>query len=184
MIQQQALTRSELPALEMIFSTFHELKHKDFLYDSKMQEFPFLVQELIEFLENSIFLSNQRRILDLDYINSIFLLRQKQIKYLENIYNFENPEKVRQFLLSNLDLVQVLLEAPEHIFSVLGRVPMFLELHHDPEENWDELFIIIKFPGSAKEIIELEEKLFEIWFDKIIEKVGNRLNFSIEPDEF
>jgi hypothetical protein len=58
---------------------------------------------------------------------------------------------------------------------------IYLELYSDPEEEWDELFIVIKSPYSAEEAIELEKKLFDEWFVNIIDKVNNRLNFTEEP---
>lgn len=113
--------------------------------------------------------------------SSIFLLVQKQIESLKNIYIFQNPEEIIQFLLSNKDLIEILLEAHKYIFKIFGKVPIYLELHQDPEEDWDELFVVISSMETAEQIIELEERLFKTWFDKIIKKVGNRLNFSIEP---
>ena len=113
--------------------------------------------------------------------SSVYLLPLNQIDYLENIYTFENPKEVKKFLLSNTDLIEILLEAHEHIFRIFGRVPICLELHHDPEEDWDELFIVIKSSYKPEKAIELEERLFNEWFIRISNKVAGRLNFTEEP---
>jgi len=113
--------------------------------------------------------------------SSVYLLPLNQIDYLENIYIFENPKEVKRFLLSNTDLIEILLEAHEHIFRIFGHVPICLELHHDPEEDWNELFIVIKSSYKPEKAIELEERLFNEWFIRISNKVAGRLNFTEEP---
>ena len=99
---------------------------------------------------------------------------------LEKQYIFTEPEKIRTFLIFNSDLIPFLEEAPKYIYKIFGQCPIYLEIHHDPEENWDELFIIIKTSYTPEKSIELEKKLFDEWFVKIIHKVGNRLNFIAE----
>jgi len=113
--------------------------------------------------------------------NSVYRFPQDLIDYIENIYIFKNPEEIKMFLMSNDDLIQILLDAREHIQRVFGQVPIYLELHHDPEEEWDELFIVIKTNYSPEKAVEFENKLFEEWFIEIISKVSGRLNFTEEP---
>jgi len=97
-------------------------------------------------------------------------------------YVFVDKEKIIDFLFANSDLIPILLEAPKYIYEIFGQnVPIYLELYSDPEEEWDELFIVIKSPYSAKKAIELEKKLFDEWFVNIVNKVNNRLNFTEEP---
>jgi len=114
---------------------------------------------------------------------SVYLFPYKLVEELEEIYIFVNPQKVRTFLLSesNKDLMPILKEAPEYIYRVFGRVPVYLELHHDPDELWDELFITIKTSLPAEEAIKRQKELFDIWFSNIICMVGNRLNYMEEP---
>jgi len=103
------------------------------------------------------------------------------INSLFDKYNINNPEEIKEFLLSNRDLIEILISGYEHIRRIFGDVPLYLELHSDPEENWDELFIVIKSYYPAEKAIELENKLFEEWFADVIDKVGTRLNFIEEP---
>jgi len=112
---------------------------------------------------------------------SIYLFPYKIIDVLEKIYIYENPQQIKTFLISNTDLIPILKEAPVYIYKIFGKFPIYLEIHHDPEEGWDELFIIIKTSYTPEKAIELEKKLFDEWFVKIIHKVGNKLNFMEEP---
>lgn len=103
------------------------------------------------------------------------------IEKLENLYIFNNPKEVKSFLLTNDYLIEILLEAPKYIYRTFGKFPIYLELHHDPEEDWDELFIVIKTNYTPEKAVELEEKLFEEWFEKVLGKVNGKLNFTEEP---
>lgn len=113
--------------------------------------------------------------------SSVYITIQEKIGYLQDIYVFKNPTEIIRFLLSNPDLIDILISAPEHILSVFGTAPIYLELHHDYEADWDELFIVIKTNLPPEKAVELEDELFEGWFDKILNKVNTRLNFIEEP---
>jgi hypothetical protein len=103
------------------------------------------------------------------------------LEEIEEVYEFSNKERVKAFILQNSDLIKILKEAPAHIYKIFGKVKLVLELHSDLEENWDELFIIIKSSYPPEKAYELEKKLFEEWFADIIKIVGNKLNFTEEP---
>ncbi len=113
--------------------------------------------------------------------SSVYLLPQVLIDNLEEKYIFINPEEIKAFLLSNIDLIDILIDAPEHIRRIFGEVPIYLKLTHDPEENWDELFIVIKTSYSPEKAVEFENKLFDEWFINVIDKVNTRLSFTEEP---
>jgi len=114
--------------------------------------------------------------------NSYYLFPIKVVEELKKDYIFVEPERILKFLLANRDLLLILEEAPEYIYRIFGpSVLNYLELHSDPEEGWDELFIVIKSPYTAEKAVALERELFDEWFINIIDKVGNRLNFTEEP---
>lgn len=115
--------------------------------------------------------------------NSYFLSTIRRIKNLDFFYNFEDYENVYKFLLDNKDLITVLESSIEEIRNIFGNSQVFLEIDNDPEEEFEELFIVIKSNFDANKVIELKEKFFYNWFVKIIDKVGNRLNFTVEPYE-
>ena len=113
--------------------------------------------------------------------NSLTFWLQKLIRELDNIYIFDNLKEVNKFLLTNDYLIEILYEAPYYIYRIFGEIPIHLELHHDPEEGWDELFIIIKSTYTAEEVIKLENKLAEEWFLDRMKDTKGKLNITEEP---
>ena len=139
----------------------------------------FLKQNNYLYSINPITLINQN---EFKIESSIIIKSLKDIEQLEELYIFENPPDVRRFLWKYKFLIEILFEAQKKIIEIFGNdITLYLELHHDPEEEWNELFIVIKTNYSPEEAIELENKLFEEWFIKISEKVKGRLNFTEEP---
>jgi len=105
----------------------------------------------------------------------------KQGTNIKSLYSLRNEEAIVEFLSQNRDLMEYLLDAPAKIREIFGDdVKLELELHTDPEENWDELFIVIVTSVSPKEVIEMERQLFKEWFGKIVDKIGGRLNYTSE----
>jgi|GEM_PF-900841 len=112
---------------------------------------------------------------------SVTFERQRLIRKLEGQYTFDNPKEIEYFLLTNDYLIEILFDATIHIYRIFGQVPIHLELHHDPEEGWDELFIVIKSTYSAEEAIRLENRLAEEWFLDRIKDTRGKLNIIEEP---
>lgn len=113
--------------------------------------------------------------------SSIFLLVQKQIESLKDIYIFQNPEEIIQFLLSNKDLIEILLEAHKYIFKIFGEVPIYLELHHDPEEYFKCIFIIIKTNLPVEVALDLLDRFDEEYWLYIEDTISNILEVTISP---
>jgi len=110
------------------------------------------------------------------------LERSDILDEFKEIYEFSNIEEIRNFILQNSYLIDILKEAPQHIYRTFGRaVKIELELHHDFEEAWDELFIVIKSPYSAEKAVELERKFFEEWFVHKMDDTKGKLDFTEEP---
>ena len=103
------------------------------------------------------------------------------ISELEKFYFLRNPNEITQFLFENDFLIETLVEAPQHINRIFGEIPLLLELHKDPEENWDELFIVIKSFFSPEEALKKENRLIDEWFFDKIEKTRGKLNITEEP---
>lgn len=105
-----------------------------------------------------------------------------RIHQLEKEYPFVNKEEIENYLIQHSSLLPVLQEAKEQILSVFGEnIKISLELHHDPEEGWDELFLVIRSPYSAEEALQLEKRLAEEWFLDRMESIQGRLNITEEP---
>ena len=100
---------------------------------------------------------------------------------LKGAYEFSNIEEIRNFIMQNNYLINILNEAPENIYRIFDRrIKLILELRSDPEEEWDELFIVIKSPYTAEKTVALGKKLFYEWFIHIMNKVNDKLNFIEE----
>ena len=100
---------------------------------------------------------------------------------LTAIYEIPDPDKVEQFIAQNPDLNSILEDAPIYIDKIFGEDNnKVLEIHSDPEAEWDELFLIIQTPYSPQENIILEKKLFDSWFVNISRQVKNKFNFIAE----
>ncbi|MEK7702400.1 MAG: hypothetical protein AAB317_00365 [Nitrospirota bacterium] len=112
---------------------------------------------------------------------STVLELQRLIMELKCDYIFDNPMAVNRFLVENDYLLAILFEAPGYIQDIFGPVPIHLELHRDPEEDWEELFIVIKSPYSAAEAVRRERQLAQAWFLKRMKDTRGNLNFTEEP---
>jgi hypothetical protein len=89
---------------------------------------------------------------------------------------------IRKFLEENGHLYPILEEAPDKIVSVFGTdAKISLELHRGPEEDWEELFIIIKSHYATDEAVRLEKKLAEEWFLLKLQSTKGKLNITEEP---
>ena len=112
------------------------------------------------------------------------LKKEKVFGELEGMYEIPTGrrEEIGKFLEKHEHLFPILKEAEEQIASIFGEnVKLCLELRHDPEEGWNELFIVIKSGCSAEEAIELESKLAEEWFLDKMKDTKGRLNITEEP---
>ncbi len=114
--------------------------------------------------------------------SSIFFSIQKHIDLLENYYIIDNYDEILMFLLTNDFLINILLEATQPIRKVFGEsIKIHLNLHSDPEENYDELFIVIKNRFNPNKALKCMDELDLIWFDKIDNNTQGKLNIIEEP---
>ncbi len=103
---------------------------------------------------------------------------------LDGMYEIpsDHKKKIVEFLKKHKYLYPILKEAKPQIVSVFGEnVRIGLELHHDPEEGWDELFIVIKSSYSPEEAIGRENRLAEEWFLNRMKATRGKLNIVEEP---
>lgn len=89
-------------------------------------------------------------------------------------YRIEREAEAISFVGKYPFLLNILKEAPGQIYRVFGEgITLYLELHCDPEEGWDELFIVIKSPYSTIEAVRRGDQLAEEWFlDRMVETEG------------
>jgi hypothetical protein len=91
-------------------------------------------------------------------------------------------EKIVTYLLGHQYLIPILREAKNQIKRFFGDVLVILELEEDPEEDWKELFGIIKVQIPMGKALQLQEKFYEEWFSPISRKFKSfpDLNFHVE----
>jgi ADP-ribosylglycohydrolase len=103
---------------------------------------------------------------------------------IEDIYEIPTVRRkeIERFLAKHKHLFPILKEAEQQIAAIFGEnLRLCLELHHDPEEGWDELFIVIKSEYSAEEAIRLQNRLAEEWFLDRMKDTKGKLNIVEEP---
>ncbi len=109
--------------------------------------------------------------------------RQEEFARLPQFYKVLNEDKVISFLKDNPFLFPILVEAPREIYRIFPKedIKLELELHHDPEEDFDELFVVIKSPYTPQKARELMDELGEKWFLSIMYQTKNKLCITEEP---
>jgi len=107
---------------------------------------------------------------------------ESQIASIEGIYNFVDREDIISFLKANKFLIKILKEAHKNIKFIFGAsVHLYLKLCADPEEDFEELFVVIKSTHNSEEALHLLNKLDESWFLKIVDSTQGKLNIMVEP---
>jgi len=86
------------------------------------------------------------------------------------------------FLKENEFLIEILKEAYKTIETIFGAsVTLYLKLCADPEEDFEELFIVIKSTHNSEEALHLLSKFDESWFLKVVDSTRGKLNITVEP---
>jgi len=113
---------------------------------------------------------------------SVLLKNENDFNILCSIYDVNNKNEVKKYLSSNNYLIKLLFDANYHINSIFGRnINKLLEVDVDPEEGFEELFIIIKSHYSASEGLKLMHRLEGEWLIDIMDEVQDKLNIIEEP---
>ena len=106
----------------------------------------------------------------------------EDIKLLNDVYIFKQAKGIEPYLWNNRFLLDILFEAYEQIINIYGKsVELFLELHRDYEEDFEELFIVIKSSFSPTVAREMMDMLDETWFLDVIDKTQGKLCITEEP---
>lgn len=112
---------------------------------------------------------------------SIFFSYQRDIKLLKKYYVIEDEDEFRNFFITHKELLDILLEAPKWIKKIFGdSVKVHLRVYFDPEEDYEELFIVIKTSLSPEGALNLLNILDEEWFIEVVDRTGGYLNITEE----
>lgn len=113
---------------------------------------------------------------------SVIRRSEELVNMLEDFYLFRNPEEVKVFLLANDYLIEILFEAHWQIKRIFGGgVTTYIELHRDPEEEFEEIFLVIKSIYSPEEARELMDQLDEKWFLDVMNKTQGNMCITEVP---
>lgn len=106
----------------------------------------------------------------------------EEFAFLYQFYKFSNEDDIISFIKKHLFLLPILVDAPREIYCVFPKddINLELELHHDPEEDFDELFVVIKSPYIPEKARQLMDELGERWFLNIMAQAQNKLCITEE----
>ena len=103
------------------------------------------------------------------------------IDLLKDVYLLKEAKQIESYLWRNSILLDFLCEAHTQIINIFGfESQLSLELHRDYEENFEELFIVIKSLAEPSRMIELLDKLDDEWFLNVSDNVHGKLNITVE----
>ena len=113
--------------------------------------------------------------------SSFYHTKLWEIQLLEGLFTLTKQREVKAFLLNHDYLIEVLREAYRQIRQTFGKaVELYLELHHDPEEDFEELFVIVKGIYNPEEALNLLDNLDNRWFLDVLDKTEGNLNITVE----
>lgn len=112
---------------------------------------------------------------------SVFVRPLKDIELLGRFYTFNNSIEVKRFLLVHDHLINPLFEAYKHIKEIFGLgVDVYLEIHRDPEEDFEGLFVVVKTNLSPEKSLDLLDKFDEEWFlDNVSNEIGSIFSVTV-----
>lgn len=101
---------------------------------------------------------------------------------LYQLYRFVNSElEIINFIIEH-NLWGFLFEAPWEIRRVFGdNIILELGLHHDPEEDFEGLFIVVKTNLSPEDSLDLLDRLNEEWWLDVDDDISNILEIMVRP---
>ncbi len=107
---------------------------------------------------------------------------ESNIEFLQEFYIFNNPIEVKTFLFDHDHLYDILYEANKHIKRIFEDcvVNIYLQVVKDPEENFEQLFVIIKTDLTPDKSVSLLDRFDEEWWLEIDYKMRQGLEIDVE----
>lgn len=92
----------------------------------------------------------------------------------------EFEDDIRSFISNNPEVMDILEQAPYYIRHIVGDYPLYLEIVREPDDGWEELFIVVRTGLPAEEALKLDDRLFELWFGEAMRSVVGKLEIVVE----
>lgn len=86
-----------------------------------------------------------------------------------------------RYVTEHREVASVLIGAPMAIRAMFGAVQPILELVTDPEEGWEELFIVIPTSEPPPDALERLKALDGSWFRAAVQRARFAVNITVEP---
>jgi len=97
------------------------------------------------------------------------------------LYECDDRDRASAFIQRNPEVTGLLAEAPGHVEDWFGLgTPMTLRVYtHPEEEDAEEIFVLVHFPGSAEEARKKLALFDERWWLDVAAAAGGRLGFNV-----
>jgi len=107
---------------------------------------------------------------------------ESNIEFLQEFYIFNNPIEVKTFLFSNDCLFDTLYEAHQQLRRIFGEsvINIHLEILKDPDEMFEQLFVIVKTNRSPEESLSLLDKFDQEWWLDVDSDIRQNLEIDID----
>ncbi len=114
--------------------------------------------------------------------NSVSRRVDELFNAIKSVYYIDETFEVLNFLRENDFLINIIFSSVHVVNAVFGNgVATSLEIKRDPEEEYEELFIVIKSSYTAYEARERMSILLDYWFLDILDKTQGKLNILEQP---
>ncbi|MBI3825140.1 MAG: hypothetical protein HY294_04005 [Candidatus Rokubacteria bacterium] len=77
-------------------------------------------------------------------------------------------------------LAEVLLEAPSRIVDTFGPVRAFIDFVNDPEDGWEQLFIVVPTGRPVVEALRDLDRIDRTWARDAARRAGFSLSIDVE----
>lgn len=118
--------------------------------------------------------------LNIDYAYSIELMRLRVRQKLDNQFHLQNDIVEIDFLVKNINILNVIFEIRESIVKEFEAFNIALELHSEPN-NWETLFVVVSTNAAWERTNSFINLLFKKLFKTQPEAVS-KINLILAPD--
>lgn len=107
--------------------------------------------------------------------------RDSGTNVLEAPSGFEMDEEIAAFLVQHPHLSGLLEQATAKVTEIFGEsATMRFELHRDPEEGYEELFVIVTTSFAPATAMECLRRLDEEWLRSVLPETQGKFNVTVE----
>lgn len=111
--------------------------------------------------------------------NSISAVPFLKLKQISNDFEFENEQRVKQYLLKNPEIIDLLISITDVVSNEFNYPLTLLEHVHDQEnENWESLLIKIKTAYP----LDIADKKIDLLLDLIYNSGFRRTDITISAE--